>query len=116
MFFGATLASKETTQVHEKKLEKIKKIMFVLFKNATFSTDYSEVVTFDTTYRTNQYSMPLAMFVGFNNQMQNVVFGQALLRDEKADTFEWLFRQFQICVRGKDPIVIFTGVPPPLLI
>jgi hypothetical protein len=23
-----------------------------------------------------------------------------------------LFRQFQICVRGKDPIVIFTGVPP----
>jgi hypothetical protein len=89
--------------------------MFVLF-NATFSTYYYEVVTFDTTYRTNQYSMPLAMFVGFNNQMQNVVFGQALLRDEKANTFEWLFRQFQICVRGKDPIVIFTGVPPPLLI
>jgi hypothetical protein len=94
-----------------KTLGKIKKIMFVLF-NATFSTYYSEVVTFDTIYRTNQYSMPLAMFVGFNNQMQNVVFGQALLRDEKADTFEWLFRQFQICVCGKDPIVIFTGVPP----
>jgi hypothetical protein len=29
--------------------------------------DYGDVVTFDTTYRTNRYSMPLAMFVGFNN-------------------------------------------------
>jgi hypothetical protein len=38
--------------------------------------------------------MPLAMFVGFNNQMQNVVFGQALLRDEKADTFESVFQLF----------------------
>ncbi|XP_039804984.1 protein FAR1-RELATED SEQUENCE 5-like [Panicum virgatum] len=70
--------------------------------------DYSSVVTFDTTYRTNQYSMPLAMFVGFNNKLQNVVFGQALLRDERADTFEWLFKQFRACMGGKDPIVIFT--------
>jgi len=72
--------------------------------------DYSSVVTFDTTYRTNQYSMPLAMFVGFNNKLQNVVFGQALLRDERADTFEWLFKQFRACMGGKDPIVIFTGM------
>ncbi|CAL5082383.1 unnamed protein product [Urochloa decumbens] len=71
--------------------------------------DYSSVVTFDTTYKTNQYSMPLAMFVGFNNQLQNVVFGQALLRDEKADTFEWLFKQFRTCMGGRDPIVILTN-------
>ncbi|CAO2144062.1 unnamed protein product [Urochloa humidicola] len=70
--------------------------------------DYSSVVTFDTTYKTNQYSMPLAMFVGFNSQLQNVIFGQALLRDEKADTFLWLFEQFRICMCAKDPIVIFT--------
>ncbi|KAG2606332.1 hypothetical protein PVAP13_4NG226311 [Panicum virgatum] len=58
--------------------------------------DYSSVVTFDTTYRTNQYSMPLAMFVGFNNKLQNVVFGQALLRDERADTFEWLYCRWHV--------------------
>ncbi|CAL4969684.1 unnamed protein product [Urochloa decumbens] len=74
--------------------------------------DYSGVVTFDTTYKTNQYSMPLAMFVGFNSQLQNVVFGQALLRDEKADTFEWLFKQFRACMGGRDPIVIFTDQDP----
>lgn len=86
-------------------------LMFFLFSFA----DYSSVVTFDTTYRTNQYSMPLAMFVGFNNQLQNVVFGQALLRDEKADTFEWLFKQFRICMGGRDPIVIFTGMTGPCI-
>jgi hypothetical protein len=74
-----------------------------------FSPDYSSVVTFHTTYRTNQYSMPLAMFVGFNNQLQNVVFGQALLRDERTDTFEWLFKTFRTCMGGRDPMVILTG-------
>ena len=79
-------------------------------KNQRDYKHFGDVVTFDTTYRTNQYSMPLAMFVGFNNQLQNVIFGQALLRDEKADTFEWLFKQFRICMGGRDPNVIFTGM------
>ncbi|RLN16875.1 protein FAR1-RELATED SEQUENCE 5-like [Panicum miliaceum] len=57
--------------------------------------DFGDVVTFDTTYKTNMYSMPLAMFVGSNHQLQNVVFGQALLQDEQANTFEWLFGAFQ---------------------
>ena len=54
--------------------------------------------------------MPLAMFLGFNNQLQNVVFGHDLLRDEKTYTFEWLFRQFRAWSGGgKDPIVILTA-------
>ena len=70
---------------------------------------YGDVVTFDTTYRTNRYSMPLAMFIGFNNQLQNVVFAQALIRDEREDTFKWVFEQFKECMGGKDPITIFIG-------
>lgn len=31
--------------------------------------DFGDVVMFDTTYRTNMYSMPLAMFVGSNHQL-----------------------------------------------
>jgi hypothetical protein len=57
---------------------------------------------------TNRYSMSLAMFVGFNNQLQNVVFAQALIRDERTDTFEWMLQQFKNCMDGKDPITIFT--------
>jgi hypothetical protein len=54
--------------------------------------------------------MPLAMFVGFNNQLQNRIFAQALIRDERADTFEWVFRQFKSCMNGKEPTIIFTGM------
>lgn len=72
--------------------------------------DFRDVVTFDTTYKTNMYSMPLAMFVGSNHQLQNVVFGQALLQDEQANTFEWLFGAFQNCMSGsRDPRCILTG-------
>ena len=60
--------------------------------------DFGDVVTFDTTYRTNIYKMPLAMFVRSNHQLQNVIFGQALLHNEQIDTFEWLFKAFQNCI------------------
>jgi hypothetical protein len=31
--------------------------------------DFRDVVTFDTIYQTNVYSMPLVMFVGSNHQL-----------------------------------------------
>ncbi|KAL6880616.1 hypothetical protein ACP4OV_012181 [Aristida adscensionis] len=70
--------------------------------------DFGDCVTFDTTYRTNMYSMPLAMFVGCNHQLQNVIFAQALIRDERADTFEWVFECLLECMGGKMPICILT--------
>ena len=81
----------------------------VITLSTNISADFGDVLTFDTTYRTNRYSMPLAMFVGFNNQLQNIVFAEALIRDEKAGTFEWVFEQFITCMCGKEPITIFTG-------
>jgi hypothetical protein len=75
------------------------------------SADFGDVVTFDTTYRTNRYSMPLAMFVGFSSNLRNVVFAQALIRDEKTDTFAWVIKQFKHCMSSeKEPRVIFTGM------
>ena len=72
--------------------------------------DFGDVVTFDTTYKTNMYNMHVAMFVGSNHHLQNVVFGQALLQDEQADTFEWWFKSFQKCMTGsRDPRRILTG-------
>jgi len=55
--------------------------------------------------------MPLAMFLGFNNQLQNVVFGHDLLRDEKAYTFEWLFRQFRAWSGGGARILLLSSLP-----
>jgi hypothetical protein len=53
--------------------------------------------------------MPLAMFVGCSNNLKNVSFGQALLRDETTDTFRWLFESFKSCMGDRQPFVILTG-------
>jgi hypothetical protein len=61
------------------------------------------------THKTNKHRMPLAMFVGSNHQLQNVVFDQALLRDESAESFAWLFTTFKMCMHGHEPHVILIG-------
>jgi hypothetical protein len=72
--------------------------------------DYGDVITFDTTHKTNKHRMPLVMFVGSNHQLQNVVFGQALLRDESTESFEWLFTTFKECMGGRQPHVILQVI------
>jgi hypothetical protein len=71
--------------------------------------EFGDVITFDTTHKMNKHRMPLAMFVGSNHQLQNVVFGQALLRDESTESFAWLFTTFKTCMHGHEPHVILTG-------
>lgn len=48
---------------------------------------YGEIISFDTTYSTNKYNMPFASIVGINGHGRTIVFGWALLQNEKADTF-----------------------------
>jgi hypothetical protein len=71
--------------------------------------DFGDVVTFDTTHKTNRKKMPLAMFVGCSNNLKNVSFGQVLLRDETTDIFRWLFKSFKSCMGSRQPFVILTG-------
>jgi hypothetical protein len=71
--------------------------------------DFGDVITFDTIHKTNSKKMPLAMFVGCSNNLKNVLFGQALLRDDTTDTFRWLFESFKSCMGGRQPFVILTG-------
>jgi len=62
--------------------------------------DFGDVITFDTTHKTNRKNMPLGMFVGANNNLKNVSFGQALLRDKTTESFKWLFETFKNCMGG----------------
>ncbi|XP_024311807.1 protein FAR1-RELATED SEQUENCE 5-like [Brachypodium distachyon] len=65
----------------------------IFWSHASCQANYAEfgdVVTFDTTYRSNFYCMPLGMFVGSNHHLQNVIFGFVLVRDETQKTFEWI--------------------------
>ncbi|KAJ9556487.1 hypothetical protein OSB04_011101, partial [Centaurea solstitialis] len=69
---------------------------------------FGDVVVFDVTYMTNKFKMPFAPFVGVNHHGQTILFGGALLENEKEETFEWLFENFLKCMFSKHPKAIIT--------
>ncbi|XP_062114158.1 protein FAR1-RELATED SEQUENCE 5-like [Humulus lupulus] len=83
----------------------------IFWADAAMITSYfhfGDVISFDTTYRKNQEGRPFAMFLGVNNHKQTTVFGTALLYDETAETFMWLFDTFATAMSGKKPKTILT--------
>jgi hypothetical protein len=69
---------------------------------------YGDCLSFDTTYKTNKYNLPFAPFVGVTGHGHNCLFACAIINNEQADTFEWLFREFLACMGGKHPMTIIT--------
>ena len=58
-------------------------------------------MTFDTTYLTNKYKMPIATFVGVNHHEQTCLLGCGLLLLEDIESFVWLFECWARCMFGK---------------
>jgi transposase-like protein len=70
---------------------------------------FGDVITFDTTYLTNRYDMPFALFVGVNHHGQSILLGAELISKEDTETFAWLFNTWLGCMNGKAPNVIVTN-------
>ncbi|TVU51116.1 hypothetical protein EJB05_02523, partial [Eragrostis curvula] len=87
---------------------RIKSMLWSTGKNKLDYKSFGNVVTFDTTYRTNLYNMPFGLFVGVNNHFQSTVFGGVLLTSETTKDFEWAFSQFLSIMGGKAPVTILT--------
>ncbi|XP_065876597.1 protein FAR1-RELATED SEQUENCE 5-like [Euphorbia lathyris] len=87
----------------------------IFWADAKMKVDYDyfgDVVCFDTTYRKNKEGRSFAMFIGVNNHKQTLIFGAALLYDETAETFIWLFDTFVNTMSGKKPKSILTDQDP----
>ncbi|XP_050369199.1 protein FAR1-RELATED SEQUENCE 5-like [Argentina anserina] len=69
---------------------------------------FGDVLIIDSTYKTNIYEKPLAVFVGTNNHRATVLFGCALLADETEETYMWAVTAFLTSMYGKKPISVIT--------
>ncbi|RZC82856.1 hypothetical protein C5167_045642 [Papaver somniferum] len=83
----------------------------VFFCDAKSRRDYGlfgDAVSFDTTFKTNNYDMICAPVIGINNHGQPMLFGCGLLDVETTDSVVWLFTTFLEAMGGKKPISVFT--------
>ncbi|XP_021721226.1 protein FAR1-RELATED SEQUENCE 5-like [Chenopodium quinoa] len=49
--------------------------------------EFGDVVCFDSTYLTNKFHLPYALFVGVNHHGQSILFGCALISRETVETY-----------------------------
>ncbi|KAF2926063.1 protein FAR1-RELATED SEQUENCE 5-like [Oryza sativa Japonica Group] len=70
--------------------------------------DFKDCISFDCTYMTNMYNMPCAPFIGLNKHGQSIQLGCGFLRNEKTETFVWLFQAFLEAMEGVEPTNIIT--------
>jgi hypothetical protein len=73
-----------------------------------YKAAYHDCISFDTTFMTNCYNMPFAPFIGINRHGQSFMLGCGFLRDQRADSFNWLFEKFLDAMDGKAPTCIIT--------
>jgi zinc finger SWIM domain-containing protein 3 len=73
---------------------------------ADYQSD-GDVVGFDTKYRKLDDGRLLGLLVCVSNHMKTTIFGAALLYNETAESFIWMFRTFLKMMSGKKPQTIF---------
>jgi hypothetical protein len=91
---------------------RIKSMLWCSGNNRLDYERFGDAITFDTTYKTNLYSMLFRIFVGVNNHFQTVIFGGVLLTAEKTTDFKWAFTSFVDVMGGRQPKTILTGMIP----
>jgi hypothetical protein len=83
--------------------EKIANIFWADARMIADYTHFGDVVSFNTTFGTNRESRPFGVFVGFNQFIQTVVFGAALMYDETFESLSGSLRPFYKNIMKSNP-------------
>jgi zinc finger SWIM domain-containing protein 3 len=83
--------------------EQITNIFWVDAKMLTNYAYFDDVLSFNTTFRTNKESRPFKVFVGFDHFRETVIFGVVLMYNETFEYFKWLFETFLKAHNSKQP-------------
>ena len=69
---------------------------------------YGDVVTFDTTFKTNSFRFPLGVLVGVDCFGKTTCFALCLVHTETIESFKWVFQRLKEAVPGYLPKIIYT--------
>lgn len=69
---------------------------------------FSDVISFDNSYLSNKYEIPLVALVGVNHHGQSVLLGCGLLAGETTESYVWLFKAWATCMSGRTPQTLIT--------
>jgi hypothetical protein len=58
-------------------------LLWTCTQSSIHNTSFGDVITFDTTYRSNMYGIPFGFFIGVNNNFETILLGGVSMRDEK---------------------------------
>ncbi|XP_048555514.1 protein FAR-RED IMPAIRED RESPONSE 1-like [Triticum urartu] len=95
----------------EYEVDEVGTLLCLFWTDATSRKNYghfNDVLSFDSTYSTNQYEYTFAPFTGVNHHMQSVFFGAGFLLHETKESYVWLFKAFLKAMGGIAPTVIIT--------
>ncbi|KAL6615129.1 hypothetical protein ACP70R_037399 [Stipagrostis hirtigluma subsp. patula] len=93
------------------KLDDRNRLTHVFWADGTCRKNYSlfgDVVSFDSTYRSNRYGLVFTPFTGVNHHKSCITFGAAFIPNEKIESYTWVFQTFLKAMGGVAPKLIIT--------
>ena len=85
----------------------LKRILYVSGTMMAYSEKFLDMVLVDATYKRNRFNMSLVNVVGINNYGKTILLAFGLMTDEKADSYNWFFRNLKK-IWKKEPIYFIS--------